>query len=219
MNDHRRKRGSRPRVAPPDGGELSPGSPPGSAPGAARPPGNQRHWMVLCTKSRQEKAVARYLEARELEYYLPLIDRVSYHRSRKFIAQVPLFPGYIFLNGTAVDRYGAIDTRRVFQALPVRDQSRFQSEIGQIRHALANRAELELYPFAVVGRRCRVTRGPLLGLEGVITERCRNIHRLVLHVDVLGRGAALEIDVDLLEPIGEDESTPHCPADTSLAGR
>ena len=205
MNDHRRRR-SRPAPVP---GEDEP------LPGHSGGDGawSDRAWMVLCTKSRQEKAVARYLQSRELEYYLPLIDRVSYHRSRKFISQVPLFPGYIFLNGSPVDRYGTIDTGRVFQVLPVRDQDRFQSEIGQIQYALANRAELDLYPFAVVGRRCRVTRGPLMGLVGVITERCRNIHRLVLHIDVLGRGAALEIDVDLLEPVEEDESTVLSPVD------
>lgn len=171
---------------------------------ASSPPspstGSERLWMVLCTKSRQEKVVANYLESRQFEHYLPLIDRVSYKGGRKFSSRVPLFPGYVFLNGTAMQRYAAVDTGRVFQVLPVNDQRRFEHELHQIHLAMAKDATLERYPFAVVGRRCRVTKGPLMGVEGVIASRDQR-NRLVLSIDVLGRGAALDIDLDLVEPI------------------
>src|SRR5262245_45502829 len=53
-------------------------------------------WMVLHTKARQEKAVARFLAAAGLTYYLPLIDRVTLVRGRKQRSHVPLLPGYVF---------------------------------------------------------------------------------------------------------------------------
>jgi transcription termination/antitermination protein NusG len=161
---------------------------------------NGYKWMVLCTKSRQEKAIAQYLDSRQFHYYLPLIDRVNYIRGRKFTSRVPLFPGYIFLRGAAEHWYAAVDTGRVSHVLEVKDQVRLDSELQQLQRAIEREAELELYPFAVVGRRCRVVKGPLSGLEGIITQRDRR-DRLVLHVDVLGRGAALEIDLDLIEPV------------------
>jgi transcription antitermination factor NusG len=49
----------------------------------------------------------------------------------------------------------------------------------------------------VARRRCRVRRGPFRGIEGVVVERI-NPSRLILHVDILSRGAALEIDADSL---------------------
>ena len=158
-------------------------------------------WMVLWTKPRQEKAVGRFLRAQETFFYLPLIERVSFARGRKFVSMVPLFPGYVFMAGELENAYSAISTKRVCQILQVPDQSQFVQEIEQVRRALACGGSFELYPFAVVGRRCRVVRGPFEGIEGVITERLGPA-RLVLQVAILGQGAALEIDTDLLEPVG-----------------
>jgi len=157
-------------------------------------------WMVLWTKPRQEKAVGGLLEARGTVFYLPLIERVRFLRNRKFVSMVPLFPGYVFMTGELEDAYAAVSSKRVCQILQVPDQDGFVEEIEQIRQALSEGGSLDLYPFAVVGRRCRVVRGPFMGIEGVITERLGPA-RLVLHVAILGQGAALEIDTDLLEPV------------------
>jgi transcription termination/antitermination protein NusG len=157
-------------------------------------------WIVLWTKARQEKAVARFLNAQSMPHYLPLVQRKTVARGRKSTSSVPLFPGYVFLNGTLDHAYAAISTKRVCQLIEVQDQNRFVQEIGQIQKALEITGTLELYPFAVIGRRCRVARGPFMGLEGLISSRL-GAARLVLEVGILGQGAALEIDIDLLEPL------------------
>lgn len=156
--------------------------------------------MVAHTKSRQEKAVARFLVASDRSCYLPLVSRTRLVRGRKFVTSEPLFPGYLFLFGEREDGFAAISTKRVCQILDIDDQEKFEFEIAQIESVLAAGAELELFPFAVVGSLCRVTKGPFLGVEGRIIER-QSMTRLVLHVDILGQGAALEIDADFLEPI------------------
>jgi transcription termination/antitermination protein NusG len=119
---------------------------------------------------------------------------------RKLTSSVPLFPGYVFLQGGLEDAYAAIATKRVCQLINVPDQGQFIDEMAQIRAALEVNGKLELYPFAVVGRRCRVVRGPFMGIEGMITDRL-GPQRLVLQIGILGQGAALEIDIDLLEPL------------------
>jgi transcriptional antiterminator RfaH len=156
-------------------------------------------WRVLWTKPRQEKAVARYLEAAGSHHYLPLVPKVSYVRQRKVTSWLPLFPSYVFIAGEIEEAYAAISTKRVVQVLEVPNQDQFEDEIDQIRLALEQGGELEMYPFAVVGRRCRVCRGPFLGVEGVITDRL-GPSRLCLQVAILGQAAALEVDADLLEP-------------------
>lgn len=157
-------------------------------------------WMVLHTKSRQEKAVARQLRAHDVAFFLPVVDRTRMVRGRKMRAQLPLFPGYLFLFGEREDGFTAISTKRVCQVIEVQDQARFVEEIDQIARALTAGAELDLYPFATKGQRCRITRGPFYGLEGIILERKR-MARLILQVDMLGQGAALEVDADFLEPV------------------
>lgn len=162
--------------------------------------GLNSRWMVLHTKSRQEKAVARQLGAQGVSIYLPLVDRTRLVRGRKMRSQLPLFPGYLFLFGERDDGFAAISTKRVCRIIEVQDQDRFVEEIEQIAQALTAGAELDLYPFATEGQRCRITRGPFYGLEGVVLERKR-LARLVLQVDILGQGAALEVDADFLEPV------------------
>lgn len=154
---------------------------------------------MLRTRSRQEKAVVRALESRGAYPYLPLIPRSRLLRGQDVVSEVPLFPGYVFLLGQPEQAYEAITMKRVCQILPVADQMQFCAELDQIRRALAGRAPLALYPFAVVGRRCRIARGPFRGIEGVVIE-CPRPTRLILAVDMLGQGAALEIDAGMLEP-------------------
>jgi len=48
----------------------------------------------------------------------------------------------------------------------------------------------------------RTISGPMLGTEGVVTERKDAKARMVLEVTILGQGAVVEIDSDLLEPMG-----------------
>jgi hypothetical protein len=66
--------------------------------------GERHHWWLVYTKSRQEKALAQQLLARDVFFYLPLIKRTSLSRGRTRTADVPLFPGYLFLYGTAAER-------------------------------------------------------------------------------------------------------------------
>ena len=156
--------------------------------------------MVLHTKSRQEKAVARFLLAGGMPFYLPLLDRVNVIRGRKVISQVPLFPGYLFLSGDLTDGYAVISTKRVCRILEIEDQEHFRNELGEIVEALSRGAEVYHCPFAVIGTRCRVASGPFEGIEGVVCSRLGH-NRLALQIQTLGQGAVLEIDADLLEPI------------------
>ena len=127
--------------------------------------------MVLHTKARQEKAVARYLSAAGAFFYLPLVDRVTLIRGRKLRSQVPLLPGYVFLSGDLEDGYAAISTKRVCRLIQVADQELLLDELTQIQGALDRGAELYRCPFAVVGTRCRVTKGPFDGSEVEVTSK------------------------------------------------
>lgn len=156
--------------------------------------------MVLHTRARQEKAVARHLEAAGVEHDLPLIERTTVTRGRKHRSMVPLFSGYVFVRGELQDAYDAISTRRVATFLEVPDQHRLETELKRIHEAIASGLPIEEFPRLAIGSRARVTKGPLMGTEGVVIEEARRTC-LVLHVEILGRGASVEIERDLLEPI------------------
>ena len=89
-----------------------------------------QEWRVLYTKSRQEKAVARELVAREVPFYLPLIPKRNYIRGRVVLSQIPVFAGYVFTYGDDDDRVSSLKTNRICCVLPVYDQELFQAPWG-----------------------------------------------------------------------------------------
>jgi transcription antitermination factor NusG len=171
-------------------------------PDAADPSALPGPWWVAHTKARFEKAFAADLAQHDVGYFLPMIERVTFSGGRKRRGMAPLFNGYVFFCGPEQTRYEAMQTNRLAQVLEVRDQPRFVAEITTLHRVLRAGLPLDPYPFAEVGRRCRVTRGPLMGTEGTILRRDDGSTRLVLSVTMLGQGAALEIEADLLEAVG-----------------
>jgi len=157
-------------------------------------------WRVAHTKARCEKAFAWDLIHKNIGYFLPLIERVYISGGRKRKALMPLFPSYVFFCGSEEDRYKALVTNRLCQTLEVVDQQKFVAELLAIEKAIVSKMELDLYPQPAIGQRCRITAGALKDLEGVVVQKTKRA-RLVLEVKLLGQGAVMEVDADLLEPL------------------
>lgn len=157
-------------------------------------------WRVVHTKPKQEKALAEYLQARRIDYFLPLVRRVGYRGRRKSVATVPLFPGYLFLRGDIEVGYTVERTDRVVRVIPVSNQAELEADLSAIRLALERHGGLEPSRYPAVGEWVEVISGPLRGLRGVV-ERGATEDRLILGVRMLGRAAELEIDRSLLQPL------------------
>lgn len=158
------------------------------------------HWWVAHTKARCEKAFAWDLIRQRIGHFLPMVERVRLSGGRKRRVLLPLFPSYVFFCGSEQDRYKALVTDRLCQTIDVVDQARLIDELVAIEKALVGKAELDLYPQPAIGSRYRIMAGAMKGLEGVVVQISRRA-RLVLEVKLLGQGAAMEIDKDLLEPV------------------
>jgi hypothetical protein len=74
--------------------------------------------------------------------------------------------------------------------------------LSAVERALRGSVRLDPYPHPVIGQRCRVSSGPFEGIEGTVVSQSR-LARLVLEVGILGQGASMEVDADLLEPVDE----------------
>lgn len=157
-------------------------------------------WWVAHTKSRNEKALAHDLIRREISYFLPMSWNVRRKTRRTIRSLLPLFPGYLFCCGKGDDRLELLRTDRVANVIEVADQEQFLKELLQIEQALKAGAPLLPHNYVKTGQRCRVTAGPLLGLEGVVIQT-RGAVRLVLQVDMLGQAASVEIDMDMIETL------------------
>jgi transcription antitermination factor NusG len=157
-------------------------------------------WFVLRTKSRQEKILANELRNRGIASFLPIVTCTKYYGGRKASVELPVFPGYLFLRGDVDEAYEADRTRRVAQIIKVADQGRIDRELRNIYLALCGGAPLDPFPYLRAGVSVEVREGPFRGLCGVIEPGGRR-DRLILQVEILGRGVSLEIDASLLDVI------------------
>jgi transcriptional antiterminator RfaH len=159
-------------------------------------------WWVAHTKSRNEKALAHDLVAKNIRYFLPMTWKVQRRSHRTLRSLLPLFSGYLFFCGQETERVELLRTNRVANVIIVKDQEKLLKELIQFEQALRAGAPLTPYKFIKAGQRCRVIAGPLLGLEGIVIQ-IKNVARLVLQIDMLGQAASVEIDIDLIEPTDE----------------
>ena len=169
--------------------------------------GERHHWWLVYTKSRQEKALAQQLLARDVSFYLPLIKRTSLSRGRTRTADVPLFPGYLFLYGTAAERTIVLETNRVSSTVCVADEERLEADLSQIADLIRKDAPLTPEARLVAGQHVRVKSGPFVGHEGVVFRR-RDKTRLMVAVDFMQQGVSIAIEDYLLEPYESVNTAP-----------
>jgi transcription antitermination factor NusG len=158
-------------------------------------------WMVLHTKPRQEKAVAREMLRQEAAFYLPLVRKTLQYRQRRLASYLPLFPGYLFLYASEAQRAKTLATNRVLRILTVDDAQRLVADLRQLHQLIAAGAPLTVESRLVPGDRVRVKHGPFADIEGVVLHR-RGATRLLVSINFLQRGASVEIEDFLLEPLG-----------------
>ncbi len=92
-------------------------------------------------------------------------------------------------------------TNCLCQTLAVTDRDTLVKQLQTIEQALLHKARLDLHEQTAIGRRCRIRAGAFQGFEGVVVRKSGET-LIVLEVTMLGQGAALHIDADLLEPTG-----------------
>lgn len=165
---------------------------------AAEP--SDRRWWVLYTKVHQEKALSRQLLGREMPYYLPLVEKTSRWRGRRFVSMVPIFAGYVFLYGNEQERVWSLTTNRISRVLAVPDLDGLANDLRRLQRLIASGAPLTIEKRLARGDRVRVRYGPLAGLEGVVLRR-DGASRLLVAVNFLQQGASAEIEDHLLEPL------------------
>jgi len=161
---------------------------------------SDKQWWIAHTKSRVEKVFAWDLLRRQVPYFLPMTQRITFSGGRKRRVVLPLFSSYVFIYGDDDDRAAALMTNRLCRLIRVVKQQSLTRELAAIERGLESNLPIDPYPFAAVGKRCRIAGGPMLGVEGTVVQRNAKSSRLILEVRMLGQGASVEIDSDLLEP-------------------
>jgi len=162
-------------------------------------------WHAIYTKSRNEKRVAELLAQQGIEHYLPLMKRVRVWSDRKKTVEMPLFSSYIFVH---------IDEKEYYECLKVAGVVKFVSferkrvsipdyQIEAIRKYVETGEELiPNESDYTVGKRVKVIRGSMVGLEGRLAEVLGK-QRVKVEIESIQQSLFLQIPLGSLEIIGE----------------
>jgi len=166
--------------------------------------GTSVHWYAVYTNARHEKAVARQLEERNIETFLPLYRSWQRWKDRRKQVELALFPSYVFVRIVTSDRLRVLQVAGVVHLVSFNGQLAAlpDEDIAALRSGLLNDVHAEPCPYLRIGRRVRVVAGPMAGTEGILArkkDRCR----LVISIDVLMRSIVVEINVVDVEPVGK----------------
>ncbi len=165
-------------------------------------------WFALRTRPKHEKSVSGFLEGKGYEHLLPLYQ--SWHRSSGRLQGVllPLFQGYLFCRFDPLRRLPILMTPGVVNVLGRgREPEPIPTyEIEKIQAACSSGLPVKPWPYLETGDTVLVECGPLQGMEGMFVKE-KNIHRLVISVELLRRSVAVEVDRDWVRPISTRRNT------------
>src|SRR4051812_37182153 len=123
-------------------------------------------WYVLRVKHKHEKSVARSLEAKGYEGFLPLYRTRRRVLANRTDADVPLLPGYVFCRLNITNRLPVLMIPGIFHILhsgklfPAVEES----EISALQSIAASGLYALPWPFLKAGQTVYLEEGPLRGL-------------------------------------------------------
>jgi transcription antitermination factor NusG len=161
-------------------------------------------WYAVWTRARHEKVVSSQLASKGLEVFLPTYATLRQWKNGRHRVELPLFSGYTFVRIPLRQRLEVLRVAGVVALVGAagRPVPLAEEEIESLRRALLAGVRAEPHPYLTVGRRVRITAGPLAGREGILV--CwRGRHRVVLSIDLIQRSIRVELDPLILEPAGE----------------
>jgi transcription antitermination factor NusG len=169
-------------------------------------PDTGARWHVLWTRSHCEQLVHDQLAGKQFDLFLPKFEAWTRRAGTRSLSGTPLFPGYLFLRH-ALDKESYIEVRKARGLVSIlgdgwdRPASLPESEINAIRRMAGAKVPAVAHPYLRAGRRVRITRGSLAGLEGILVQLKMKQGLLVLSLNLLQRSVAVEVDCTAVEPV------------------
>ena len=166
------------------------------------PANTEPRWYAAYSCCNHEKLVADQLSLRSIEHFLPLYETVRIWKDRRKRLECPLFPGYLFVHLPLQERRRVLEIRGVVRLVGFGDSpvALPDEEMTTLRQLVAHPLCTEPHPYLTVGRRVRILRGPLIGIEGLLIRKKGKL-RLVISVGLILQSATIEVDASDVEAL------------------
>jgi len=157
-------------------------------------------WYAVHTRSRHEGKVHDGLTLKSVHAFLPKVEVWSRRKDRRKRIELPMFPGYLFVELEKPDsatRLDVLKTPGVVKILggprgsvpiPVPDE-----KIEAIRRLIESKVEVQPHRYPKTGERARILDGPFAEIEGLVVKADLKKDLFVITIDILQRAVAIEI--------------------------
>lgn len=162
-------------------------------------------WWVAHVRSRQEKALARYLQQFEIPYYLPQMEKRVRRNSRSVVSYLPLFGGYVFFKGGLEESGRAVRSHLIANLLEPNDQYSLGLELRQLHQLQVSDKKLVPHPYVSAGDEVFITDGAFKGFRGVVVRE-RGAERLVVSISFIKQSVAVDVDREFIRPPAKYDS-------------
>jgi transcription antitermination factor NusG len=165
-------------------------------------------WYAVHVRSHFERQVVRFLDGRRgPETFLPTYRTRSRRADGPATVERPLFPGYLFVRLESLDapRVAVLQAPGVVRVVEFagRPAPVPAAVIDSLRIITLGPDEARPHPLLHEGQAVRVVAGPFAGATGRLSRGRGRRPRLVVTLELLGRAAAVPIDLADVEPAGD----------------
>lgn len=156
---------------------------------------NKLNWYALYTKPRAEFVAEENLAQRDIEVYLPKIQRLRRWSDRKKKIIEPLFKSYIFIHSTEVQRSLACSMPQIIKTIFFDGKPSIipDYQIENLRNLLDKTNDVELIEGIVKGTLVKIIEGPFIGIEGVVYSNLNDESMLAVSIELLNRSIVVQL--------------------------
>jgi transcriptional antiterminator RfaH len=160
----------------------------------------EHRWYPVYCKPNKEKKLAELAAQKSISWYLPMFQHYRLTRGHCVESQIPMFPGYVFLQLTRQQNWQVKTSGLALRILPVTEKTEPQliKDLNKIREfeRLSRTQPVKIRADLVPGKRIIITHGNLKGTEGVIVK-IKNHTEFIVHLDFLGFSLATIYAMDV----------------------
>ncbi len=166
------------------------------------------NWFALLTRSNFEQTVFNSIVKKKIKAFLPKTKKKSSRKDRNLMIEVPLFPGYIFVQ-TSLEPAKQLNILKTVGAVRLLGSKSDPvpvppSQIESLK--ILTNANMDIITGTNIrmkkGDFVMILEGPMAGAKGEFT-RYKGQGRVIIKIDILGQYAGVEVLEENVEKISD----------------
>ena len=160
-------------------------------------------WYAVRTRCHHERKVVKLLEVKGFDVLLPKYRTWSRRKDRRKVIELPLFPGYVFVQ-MEPDHGKFREISRTFGVAYIlgrkgKPEPIRKEEMDSLLILLRMPEKVRPHPYFKEGDRVIVVDGPFRGAIGYVMKVQPKKYKLIVGIEMLGRAVAVHVAEDVVE--------------------